>query len=95
VLDEIPADQPTDSLAPDLRMAVDRLQPEWILDWLINPARIQPGTRMPQFWPNYPASPFPMWYDGDAERQIRAVRDYILTFRGGPSPLRSTTSQAN
>ena len=33
----IPADQPIDSLAPDLRMAHERLKPEWILDWLRNP----------------------------------------------------------
>ncbi len=39
----IPADQPTDSLAPDLRMAYERLKPEWVLDWLRNPGRIQPG----------------------------------------------------
>jgi len=95
VLGAIPADQPTANLAPDLRMAPERLQPEWILDWLINPARIQPGTRMPQFWPDYPESPFLMWFNGDAEQQIRAVRDYLLTFRGGPSPLRGATSRAN
>ena len=95
VLDTIPVDQPRDTLAPDLRMAAERLQPDWVIDWLISPLEIQPGTRMPQLWPKYPESPFPMWYGGDAVRQVQAVRDYLFTFRGGPSPLRSTTSQAN
>ena len=85
VLGEIPADQPTANLAPDLRMSPERLNPEWIDDWMIAPLRIQPGTRMPQFWPNHPKSDFPH-FDGDGDRQIRAIRDYLLTFEGGPSP---------
>jgi len=51
------------------------------------PLKIQPGTRMPQFWPNYPKSDFPQ-LGADGDRQIRAIRDYLLTFRGGPSPRR-------
>ena len=87
VLDTIPADQPSDNLAPDLRMASERLQPDWILDWLIEPLAIQPGTRMPMFWTEYPGSFYPQ-LDGDGSAQIEAIRDYLLTFRGGPSPLR-------
>ena len=59
VLGEVPKDIPPDNLAPDLRMAHERLQPEWIIPWLIDPKKIQPGTRMTQFWPDYPKSPFP------------------------------------
>jgi hypothetical protein len=40
---------------------------------------------MPAFWPDYPKS-FYAQMDGDADVQIRAIRDYLLTFRGGPSP---------
>jgi hypothetical protein len=87
VLGTIPADQPKSNLAPDLRMAHERLQPEWILRWLQNPSRIQPGTRMPQFWPNYPKSDFPQ-LDNNAELQIRSIRDHLMTLRGGPSPKR-------
>ena len=89
VLGAIPKDQPTANLAPDLRMAVDRLNPEWIEEWLKSPARIQPGTRMPAFWPNYPKSDFPQ-LGNNAEAQIRAIRDHLLTFRGGPSPMRAS-----
>jgi hypothetical protein len=87
VLGSIPSDQPLENLAPDLRMTHERLKPEWILDWLRNPGRIQPGTRMPQYWPTppYPKSSFPP-LGADAEAQIRAIRDHLMTLRGGPSP---------
>ena len=87
VLGAIPKDQPTANLAPDLRMSAERLNPEWVEEWLKSPLRIQPGTRMPAFWPNYPKSDFPQ-LGNDGERQIRAIRDYLFTFRGGPSPKR-------
>jgi mono/diheme cytochrome c family protein len=88
VLGAIPRDQPTENLAPDLRMASDRLNPDWIDAWLRAPASFLPGTRMPAYWPDYPKSPFPQ-LGGDAAAQIRAVRDHLMTFRGGPSPRRN------
>src|SRR4029453_12417126 len=88
VLGGIPKERPTSNLAPDLRMAADRLQPEWILQWLKKPSDILPGTRMPAFWPDYPKSFYPQ-LNGEAEAQIHAVRDYLLTFRGGPTPRKS------
>ena len=87
VLDTIPEDQDLGNLAPDLRMAGERLQPDWILDWLIRPLDIQPGTRMPTFWTEYPGSFYPQ-FDQDADEQIQSIRDYLLTFSGGPSPVR-------
>ena len=80
-------------------MAPERLQPDWILEWLKKPSDILPGTRMPAFWPDYPKSFYPQ-LGGDAEAQIRAIRDHLLTFRGGPSPqgrrgeARRTTTDA-
>jgi mono/diheme cytochrome c family protein len=97
VLGAIPKDQPTANLAPDLRMAPERLQPDWILLWLKKPLDILPGTRMPMFWPDYPKSFYPE-LGGDAEAQIRAIRDHLMTFKGGPSPKTSaaqSTKSAN
>ena len=94
VLGAIPKDQPTSNLAPDLRMAIDRLQPEWIVDWLVNPAKIVPGTRMPAFWPDYPKSFYPH-FNNEGEQQVRAIRDHLLTLRGGPSPRTKTQSANN
>ena len=89
VLGAIPKDQPTTNLAPDLRMAHERLQPEWIDQWLISPLKIVPGTRMPMFWANLPKSDFPH-LGGDAQRQVRAITDHVMSFRGGPSPKKSS-----
>ena len=80
VLGAVPKDQPTSNLAPDLRRAHERLQPEWILAWLRNPGAILPGTRMPSFWPDYPASFYPP-LDRDGQQQVRAIRDHLLTLR--------------
>lgn len=91
VLGAIPKDQPTSNLAPDLRMAAERLQPEWIDQWLISPLKIVPGTRMPMFWPNYPKSDFPHM-GGSGAAQIKAIRDHVMSFRGGPSPRRPGTA---
>jgi cbb3-type cytochrome oxidase cytochrome c subunit len=88
VLGTIPKDQPTANLAPDLRMAPERLQPDWILQWLKKPSDILPGTRMPAFWPDYPKSPYPpMGADGAA--QVLAIRNHLLTFKGGPTPKKN------
>jgi cytochrome c2 len=85
VLGVIPKDQPTANLAPDLRMTPERLRPEWILEWLKRPSDILPGTRMPAFWPDHPKS-FYSQLGGSAEAQIIAIRDHLMTLRGGPSP---------
>ena len=92
VLGTIPKDQPTSNLAPDLRMSSDRLQPDWIADWLRAPSAIVPGTRMPAFWPEHPKSFYPQ-LGGDAEAQIRAIRDHLLTLRGGPTPRQPAAQQ--
>ena len=93
VLGAIPKDQPTANLAPDLRMASDRLNPDWIDAWLRAPAGFLPGTRMPAYWPEFPKSPFPQ-SGGDAAAQIRAVRDHLMTLKGGPSPKKNGGSVA-
>ncbi len=87
VLATIPKDQPTSNLAPDLRMGHERLQPEWILAWLRNPSDILPGTRMPAYWPDYPQSFYPP-FERDGALQVQAIRDHLLTLRGGPTPVR-------
>ena len=87
VLDTIPEGQDLATLAPDLRMSPDRLQPDWVLDWLIRPLDIQPGTNMPTFFTEYPGSLYPQ-FDQDGVAQIRSIRDYLWTFSGGPSPVR-------
>jgi mono/diheme cytochrome c family protein len=66
------------NLAPDLRLAHDRIKPEWILVWLKDPNAIMPGTRMPSFFPGG-MSPAPDILGGDAQKKIRALRDLVMT----------------
>lgn len=68
------------NLAPNLALARTRLRPDWIIDWLTDPQRIDPGTNMPSFF----YSEGERLYD-DADEQIRALRDYLLTI-GTRSP---------
>lgn len=62
-----------DTWAPDLTMAKERLRPEWIRGWLVDPAKIQPGTRMPRFqWGTIKEIP------GTPEEQVEAVKDLLM-----------------
>jgi len=69
-------------LAPDLVIAKDRLRPEWMLDWLRDPQELQPGTMMPAYFPDG-ETPLPDVLEGDTERQIKAIRDYLMNFSQG------------
>ncbi|MBI4514852.1 MAG: c-type cytochrome [Deltaproteobacteria bacterium] len=65
---------PPEGWAPDLGMARERLHPEWIIRWLQDPQKVQPGTKMPSFYPGGPEDIF----GGNEEQQIRALRDYLM-----------------
>jgi len=75
-----PEVQDKSSLAPNLELAHERLKSDWILQWLRDPASIQPDTKMPNFWeyeywgddPTYPTV-----FEGDAAKQIWAVAEYL------------------
>lgn len=62
---------------PDLTLAPRRLNPEWIVRWLLDPQRLQPGTKMPAFFPDAESGPEDI-LDGDEERQVLAIRDYLV-----------------
>ncbi|MGC1340939.1 MAG: c-type cytochrome [Candidatus Binataceae bacterium] len=67
---------PPSGWAPDLAMAHERLNPQWILLWLKNPQAVQPGTKMPSFYPGGPDDIL----KGNEPEQIKALRDYIFWF---------------
>lgn len=66
-------------LAPDLTMTKDRIRPSWVLDWLKDPSAVQDGTMMPGFWPDG-YSALPDILEGDAAKQIQAIRDYLMVY---------------
>ena len=83
-------------LAPNLMIAHERLRPEWVLNWLVDPQKIMPGTRMPTFFPDGPDKPSPLTniLGGNVRSQIEAIRDHVFfTLSGGkrrPAPVSST-----
>ena len=66
---------PVEGWAPDLALARQRLNPNWIIKWLKDPQKIQPGTKMPSFYPGGPDDIL----GGKEDLQIEALRDYIMT----------------
>ena len=71
--DETPAG-PMEQWAPNLAYAHERLNPSWILAWIKDPQALMPGTKMPAFYPGGPDDVF----DGDEDKQVAAMRDYIM-----------------
>ena len=71
-----PGGTSTSDLAPNLTKARDRLKPEWIVEWLADPNKLQEGTRMPTFFPDG-QSPLGDVLGGDAKKQMTAIRDYV------------------
>lgn len=69
--------EPAD-LAPDLSLARQRLKPEWIIEWLSDPQKIQPGTRMPTYFPDMQTFETEV-LGGDVHAQIQALRDYVMS----------------
>jgi mono/diheme cytochrome c family protein len=74
-----PQDDPA-MMAPDLNKVPQRLRAEWLSQWLRDPGRISPGTRMPAAFPTDPKeNAYPEILGGDQKKQIEAVRAYLLT----------------
>ncbi|HMC83840.1 MAG TPA: c-type cytochrome, partial [Candidatus Polarisedimenticolia bacterium] len=72
---------PPEGWAPDLALARERLRPDWIVKWIQNPQKLFPGTKMPTYFDpdNYSTSGPDDILGGDEDRQIVAIRDYLLT----------------
>jgi cbb3-type cytochrome oxidase cytochrome c subunit len=77
--------------APDLTLARQRLNPSWILKWLKDPQKVQPGTKMPSFFPGGPDNIL----GGKDDLQIEALRDYLMTIgRGAPATATAPAAAA-
>jgi cbb3-type cytochrome oxidase cytochrome c subunit len=77
--------------APHFKNVKARLRGPWIPGWLLNPAGIMPGTRMPQLWPSLdPDDPkskhaaVPGILGDDADKQIELIRNYLMVYPGDP-----------
>ena len=62
--------------AISLTTMTDRLKKDWFQKYMLNPAALRPGTRMPESWPGG-KSFFPKLLDGSANTQIHALWNYL------------------
>lgn len=83
--DKKPAGKP-EEWAPDLTKVRSRINPDFVLKWLQNPAKYRPGTKMPAFFPDEDSGPDDI-LGGDEMRQMVAIRDYLMSIgREGKFP---------
>lgn len=61
-----------------------RLREDWFYNYMLEPTKFRPGTRMPAPWPNGNTF-FPKLLKGDVPQQVVAVWDYLSD--GPKSPL--------
>ncbi len=71
--------------AMDLAFMPQRLQREWFGRYLLNPAQLRPGTRMPQFWPEGKSVRQDI-LDGNTASQIEHIWRYLSMGGKGPLP---------
>jgi mono/diheme cytochrome c family protein len=76
--------------APDLVMARARLNPGWIVKWVKDAQPLLPGTKMPSFYPTPEQDGPPDILDGDDEKQIIAIRNYLLSLGRGAAATNGT-----
>lgn len=62
--------------AIDLATVPDRIQPSWFKKYLLDPAELRPGTRMPTFFENG-KSTLTKVFRGNANQQIEAIWVYL------------------
>ena len=72
------ADRSASDLAPNLALGRDRLKPEWIAEWIKDPQKLQPGTRMPTFFYEGVA-PDGETLGGNVDEQSKAIATHIWT----------------
>ncbi|HET6267975.1 MAG TPA: c-type cytochrome, partial [Acidobacteriota bacterium] len=87
---KVPEGKTAADLAPNLTMAATRLRPEWILKWLNDPQKYQPGTRMPDF---FPEAALPNLLGGDPDKQVEAIRNYLFSIGQGDQTSIETPEQ--
>ena len=85
--------QTASTWAPNLALTKERLNPEWLIDWLRAPQEIMPGTKMPAPYLPTPdvletADAVSVWgkdlvnLKGNQEAMLEGLRDYMWNIKG-------------
>ena len=85
--------QDASTWAPNLALTKERLNPDWVKEWLRDPQTIMPGTKMPA--PYLPSEDLLIldgaeidWgtelvkMNGDTEARLNGLRDYLWSIEG-------------
>jgi len=73
----IKGSKPIGEPALDLITAHERLRSDWFREYMLDPVKRRPGTRMPNHWPPDQVNPFPEIQKGDPTGQIDAIWTYL------------------
>ena len=85
--------QAAQTWAPNLSLTKERLQPEWVINWLRDPQKIMPGTKMPApYLPDEELLSLPgaisdwekhvLQLKGNKEAMLEGLRDYVYVIPG-------------
>lgn len=75
--------------ALDLSNLAQRLQAEWVYEYLVDPASYRPGTLMPSFWPGAKAANVEV-LGGDTAKQIASIYSFAKSANGEPEGFPET-----
>ena len=70
----------------DLTITTKRLREDWFRRYVRNPPMFRRGTRMPSAWPPFGDSLLDDFYDGNSDKQIQAVWNYLSAGRRAKTP---------
>jgi cytochrome c2 len=73
---DVPAQE---AKGPNLRLAAERLRPDWTERWIGNPLRMMQPTIMPANFPRDKAQ-YNEFFEGSSPQQVEAIRDVLLNF---------------
>ncbi len=74
------------AIGPELTTVTRRIRRDWFERWMEDPARIHPGTVMPQVFKKGQPATLKSVLEGDAERQREALWAYLSKGKDAPSP---------
>jgi mono/diheme cytochrome c family protein len=86
-VNDMPALEVFESEGVNLGLTSARLLKPYFFRWMRNPLAIDPQTKMPAFFGEDGKSALTDYYDGDGERQVNALYEYIRQGEKMPKPV--------